>query len=72
MSYLFRACLLGLCLATVLGGGVHAAPVTITFSYWGSADENAIWTEVIDAFMAEHLDIKVEQTSMQTYVWEPK
>ncbi|NLN19926.1 MAG: sugar ABC transporter substrate-binding protein [Firmicutes bacterium] len=39
---------------------VNSEPVTITFSYWGSAHEHEIWTEVLEAFAQQHPDIRVD------------
>ncbi|MBZ0301526.1 MAG: ABC transporter substrate-binding protein [Anaerolineae bacterium] len=45
----------------VLGGVVAAQdPVTVTWAFWGSPEELATHTQVADAFMEAHPEIKIE------------
>lgn len=45
----------------IQGTAAAAQPVTISFSYWGSIEENEIWSALIDAFEEDQPQIRVER-----------
>ncbi len=46
--------------ATEVPAPVAAAPVTLTWAFWGSPEEAVSHKQVADAFMKEHPEIKIE------------
>lgn len=59
--------LLALMLSLVPVGYSETGPVTITYAFWGNNDQVPIRLAVIDRFMEENPDIKVE---CQYYTWD--